>query len=171
MRFGCLCAVALLLLSGAVQAQEQQAPTACTGLAPDSFEAAVLSCDQAAQSLEPRVPPRALEVLEEVPLTEPSRPVRVLRPGESGGPLAELHAESPEVVQLSAGSASRRALSSRLAAPEAEPEPIRILQVPDGQRPPAGSCRVWFPDRHEGLQRPPTSCDVEVPDGAFLIRG
>jgi len=44
------------------------------------------------------------------------------------------------------------------------------LNIPNGHRPPPGSCRVWYPDRPPGHQPPPTSCDVEVPEGAVLIR-
>lgn len=47
----------------------------------------------------------------------------------------------------------------------------RALRIPNGHRPPPGSCRVWFPDRPPGHQPPPGPCDVEVPPGAVLVRG
>ena len=163
--------VALLALTGAAQAQEQPAPATCAGLATDSFEAAVLGCDQGASVAEPRVPPRVLDRLGEAPPTEPARLPAVLRPSATGGLVAALEAGNLEVVQISAGSAGLPTIAGSPVAAGADPDVARLMGVPDGQRPPAGLCRVWFPRRHAGLQRAPTSCDTEVPEGAVLIRG
>jgi uncharacterized protein len=45
------------------------------------------------------------------------------------------------------------------------------IEIPAGHFPPPGTCRLWHPDRPPGQQPPPTSCDVQVPRGAILIRG
>jgi hypothetical protein len=46
--------------------------------------------------------------------------------------------------------------------------------IPEGHRPPPGSCRVWYPDRPPGHQPPPGPCNRlrhRVPPGAFLVYG
>jgi hypothetical protein len=46
--------------------------------------------------------------------------------------------------------------------------------MPEGHRPPPGSCRVWYPDRPPGHQPPPGPCNklrYRVPQGAFLVYG
>jgi hypothetical protein len=166
-----LCGAALLLLAGAAQAQQDQPPASCTGLAPDSFEAAMLGCGGSVESSEPGVPPRVVDMLAEVPLDGPSLRPPVLRLGEMGGPIATAEGHISAVEQLSAPSENQPAASEAAVMAGAAGEIAAGVPVPDGQRPPEGLCRVWFPGRHEGLQRPPTSCDVEVPEGAMLIRG
>jgi hypothetical protein len=46
------------------------------------------------------------------------------------------------------------------------------LDIPYGQYPPPGECRVWFPERPPGQQPPPEDCRAirSVPRGAWLIR-
>lgn len=166
-----LCALAALVLAGSAEAQG--APDACAELAPDSFEAAVLNCDGPAAASVRTGPPRVLDVLGEAP--PPGAPLPAGAPGQDGGEgLALGPAPGSDgrlrLVQQTAGpTAGAGGLLG--ASAEAGGDAARVLRVPVGQRPPAGLCRVWFPDRHVGLQRPPTSCDVEVPDGAVLIRG
>ena len=46
-----------------------------------------------------------------------------------------------------------------------------LLGIPEGQRPPPGSCRVWYPGLPPGQQPPPGPCRVRVPEGAVLVRG
>ena len=46
--------------------------------------------------------------------------------------------------------------------------------IPEGQRPSPGPCRVWYPDRPPGHQPPPGPCETlqyQVPPGAFLVQG
>lgn len=46
------------------------------------------------------------------------------------------------------------------------------LNIPEGQYPPPGECRIWIPDRPAGQQKPPGNCDElesRVPPGAWLI--
>jgi hypothetical protein len=46
------------------------------------------------------------------------------------------------------------------------------FHVPPGHQPPAGKCRIWFPDRPPGHQPPVGDCRVlsrRVPRGAWLL--
>lgn len=43
--------------------------------------------------------------------------------------------------------------------------------VPRGYYPPAGSCRLWYPDRAPSAQPASGSCSVDVPLGAVLLLG
>ncbi|OAN73385.1 hypothetical protein A8B82_02460 [Sulfitobacter sp. EhC04] len=45
------------------------------------------------------------------------------------------------------------------------------IVVPKGYYPPAGSCRLWYPDRTASAQPAIGSCDVVVPLGAVLLLG
>lgn len=163
--------LALLVLAGAAPAQEQPSATGCAGLSPDSFEAAVLGCPQAAEPAEIEGPPQVLDVIGEAPEADlPARP-QVLRLGQSDGRIPELEASDPQVVQLSSSAAEAARKPSPVPEPSGRNAASLRLSIPDAQIPPPGTCRVWFPERHSGLQRPPTSCDVEVPIGAVLIRG
>lgn len=60
--------------------------------------------------------------------------------------------------------------------PSVEYEPSGLfpvaLHVPEGQLPPPGACRIWYPDRPPGQQPPPGDCAdlrARVPLGAWLI--
>ena len=47
-------------------------------------------------------------------------------------------------------------------------------RVPPEYRPPAGKCRIWYPDRTPQRQPPVGECRTlrgQVPQGAVLIRG
>lgn len=47
-------------------------------------------------------------------------------------------------------------------------------RIPEGHKPPPGSCRIWYPDLPPGQQPPPGHCDelrYRVPPDAYLIRG
>lgn len=166
------CGLAVLVLAGSVEAQERPAPDPCAGLAEDSFEAAVLGCDPAAGSVDHRQPPAVEEVLGPISLNQP---VRLSEGLGEGGTDAWMTGPDPEgshaTVRVSRGLSGVENLSGAFITATSGDEGWAVPQVPDGQRPPPGTCRVWFPDRHPGLQRPPTSCDVEVPEGAVLIRG
>ncbi|MFD1692927.1 hypothetical protein ACFSHR_19395 [Azotobacter chroococcum] len=44
--------------------------------------------------------------------------------------------------------------------------------VPTSHWPPAGKCRIWFPDRPPGQQPPPGDCRTlkrQLPVGAWLV--
>lgn len=53
--------------------------------------------------------------------------------------------------------------------------PRELADVPRGQYPPPGECRVWYPNRPPGQQPPPTSCDrlagARLEPGAFILHG
>lgn len=51
--------------------------------------------------------------------------------------------------------------------------PTRYARVPPGHVPPAGLCRVWFPDRPPGHQPAPVRCDAirRIPPGATVVGG
>lgn len=58
----------------------------------------------------------------------------------------------------------------KLQMASAEPAPA----IPGGHLPPAGKCRIWFPDRPPGHQPAPGKCKKlrhRVPSGAYLVRG
>lgn len=44
-------------------------------------------------------------------------------------------------------------------------------RIPNGQLPPPGECRIWYPDRPAGQQPPPFKCDQrnQVQPGGWLI--
>lgn len=47
-----------------------------------------------------------------------------------------------------------------------------VFDIPPGQMPPPGSCRVWHPGEPPGQQPPPGDCDelrAAVPPGAWLL--
>ena len=162
-----LFALAALVLAGSAQAQD--APDGCAGLAPDSFEASVLGCDAA----DGAAPPSVVDVLGVAP--PPGTPLPVSGLSQAGGdtPALTRGLEDDAILRVVQGPLEPSLLPAAVTAlaAEADSNAAPVLQVPVGQRPPAGLCRIWFPERHAGLQRPPTSCDVEVPDGAVLIRG
>lgn len=51
--------------------------------------------------------------------------------------------------------------------------PVQV-EIPPGQMPPPGTCRLWFPGRPPGQQPPPGDCGTLqrlLPAGAILLRG
>ena len=49
-----------------------------------------------------------------------------------------------------------------------------IQKIPPGHMPPAGKCRIWYPNRPPGHQPPPGNCEelkYRVPRDAWLVRG
>jgi hypothetical protein len=52
------------------------------------------------------------------------------------------------------------------------PESPEDVEVPEGHLPPPGSCKIWYPDRDDGQQPRPASCEDledEVPAGAVMV--
>ena len=50
----------------------------------------------------------------------------------------------------------------------------KLPEIPPGQMPPPGKCRIWFPGEPPGQQPPPGDCRElrhQIPPGAWLIRG
>ncbi len=178
--------VALLAWATSARAEAPWTPPDCADLSADSLEAAILDCGDAAapstaedlsehqwEELQPplgetvgadETPPERVVVNRgEAPAFGPP-PAAVDRPtADRDGVLAAINPESVEPLDAARATAGGEAEGQSLATNE--------LRVPNGQRPPPGLCRLWFPDRPAGFQRPPTPCDVEVPEGAVLIRG
>ncbi len=51
-------------------------------------------------------------------------------------------------------------------------EPVHAnVTVPARLYPPAGTCRLWYPDRDATQQPAVSSCNVVIPAGAILILG
>ena len=54
-------------------------------------------------------------------------------------------------------------------------KPRKISGVPPGHYPPAGECRVWYPNKPPGHQPAPVKCEslvgVKLTDGAFILHG
>ena len=51
--------------------------------------------------------------------------------------------------------------------------PPKTLIIYDGQLPPPGQCRIWFPERFARQQPMPCCCDelaAKVPQGAWLVK-
>lgn len=164
-------------------AQDSWAPTDCADLEAGSFEAEMLDCGSKARTPDPASSDsRQVSGTERAPAVaspEPDGVATERRPesspeGEVERPAKSQPLPSPEV----------RRPEVEVIPPEADLEDIQPevelregrgrgaeLQVPKGHRPPPGMCRLWFPDRPPGHQPPPTGCDVEVPQGAALIRG
>lgn len=54
----------------------------------------------------------------------------------------------------------------------ANPDSPDDFEIPSGDLPPPGACKIWYPDRPDGQQPPPASCkdlEDEVPPGAVLV--
>ncbi|HEV2743251.1 MAG TPA: hypothetical protein VGV91_08860 [Rubrobacter sp.] len=130
-------------------------PPAVEAPDPDLGDAAVVDEvpeageEVAADPVEPVDDPGEVVVLEEAP-PEPPRP--------TPPPMVEVEERDRED-------------EDRDREERAEAREEGGLKIPNGHRPPPGSCRVWFPDRPPGHQPPPGPCDVDVPAGAVLIVG
>lgn len=89
-----------------------------------------------------------------MPRSEPAPP---RPPAETPPPPRSDRRESPSDESMRRGPATE--------------EPGK-LDIPRGQLPPPGSCRIWFPGRPPGQQPPPGDCGdlaQRVPAGAWLI--
>lgn len=161
-------ALTALVLAGSAEAQGTSG--GCAGLAPDSFEASVLGCDGAAVRA---TPPRVVDILGEAPPPGAPLPAAGLDRAKGDGSTLAQASEGDARLRVVQGPEEASVLAGAVTAVAAEAgsEAVQVPGIPLGQRPPPGLCRIWFPSRHAGLQRPPTACDVEVPEGAVLIRG
>lgn len=59
-------------------------------------------------------------------------------------------------------------------SPAPDPAPLPPIQIPQGQYPRPGTCRIWVPGVSPGQQQPAGDCatlEQRVPEGAYLIRG
>ena len=69
----------------------------------------------------------------------------------------------------------RREAALQVASVQTAPAPRNDeVEIPRGQWPPPGKCRIWFPDRPAGHQPAPAKCKKlrhRVPPGAYLVRG
>jgi hypothetical protein len=192
-----LCSLAGLALAASAEAQELALQRDCAGLSADSFEAVILGCEitalisssdvvvdelpeeapwnsvnldrQPAGSGNGRPTPPILEAREARLPANLSASGSEIRHLDITGSTVELSAPSDETSVSSRGSGAIAGVSGPVT--DADDQVERLIVIPDQQRPPPGSCRIWFPDQHPGFQRPPTSCDVELPDGAVLIVG
>ncbi|HZG00439.1 MAG TPA: hypothetical protein VEY71_05515 [Chitinophagales bacterium] len=68
------------------------------------------------------------------------------------------------------------AIVGRVIAPkDGSKGPRQLDGVPPGHFPPAGQCRIWYPNRPPGHQPPPTDCrrlvGTRLEPGAFILHG
>lgn len=138
----------------------------------------------------PDIPPGHLPAVGECRIWEPDQP-----PGQQPAPgrceeLAEevpqggwlIYRVSPASIGITAYSTEVEGLAGEVAYYDAKTlEPLEdvppeisapSLELPRGQLPPPGQCKVWLPDRPAGQQSPPTSCSralADLPPGAWLL--